>query len=324
MLILRGPVSISGDAPLPIDNLPTGNYVLAAEAPALPAIRGRVFRSDDGLISRRWAGISSLVAPPGIVHLAAGEKRGLVLAASGGLSIAMSIAKTGRLSDAERDEESASSAYERAISETEIAQARATLAIQREKVTDSREVRNLWLTYAGISWIGSSLEAMLFTPQPRLDKRAEDRWIVILPRASGWGGALRSAIFPGAGQRYMGHHTRANLFTTAIAAGAAGTLFAHENFLNARRDQLEAQLRLERVESEVDARAAREELRSAADRTDRMDIVQWSLAGATAGFYVWNILNAWGPGHSQPDHPVSLLTLPQAGGFYVCAQWSIR
>lgn len=135
---------------------------------------------------------------------------------------------------------------------------------------------------------------------------------------------MRSALVPGAGQRFMGQDRRGNFFLGATAILAAGALVAHDAFLEAHRDQAEAQQRFDRSEVEDQIRLARSELREAADDADNRNVIRWALVGATAGVYLWNVLDAFGLGNHMDVPNLAWSAAPSSDGVLVCATWSIR
>lgn len=322
-LAIRGPVTLSGAAPLPIGDLPEGEYELRADGFGLPAVRGRFVRAADGLERRAWAGPLTLLWPPGLTHIERGERRGWAFLGAATVAAVMAIDGQKSLWDAEDDRDRAIRDYERAISETEIKGARYELLLASQETEDYAEVRNLWLVYLGTSWLGAAAEAMLLTPQPTLSTVAEGEVLAVLPRPSRAGLALRSALVPGAGQRYMGRGKRANLFYLATAALAWGALGAHESFLDARRDQADAQRRFDEEENEEALAQARARLADAADRVDDKQILRWSLVGAAAAVYLWNLLDAFHLEGAPRSSGLTATGAPTADGALLCVSWRL-
>jgi len=323
-LALRGAVSLSGAAPLPIDALPPGEYGLRAEGPGLAAARGRFVRSLAGLEGRPWADATALGLPPGLLHLRRGEARGWSFLGAAAVSAGMAGRTQLSLRDAEKLRDRAALDYEQAVSEEQIRGARRRSLAAAQEVRDREEVRDLWLGILALSWAGAGLEALLLTPQPSLAPSADGGYVATLPRASRSKAAFRSLLVPGAGQRSMGREGRGSLFLTAIAGLGAGAVAAHDAFLEARREQSAAQRLFDEAEDEAALRAARASLERAAERTDDRNALRWALVGAAAGVYVWNVLDAFGLGTATGTGDLTWSLAPAAGGGFVCATWSVR
>ncbi len=321
---IRGPVSLSGSTPFSIAEIPAGDYRMTAGGPGLPVVRGRFACSKEGIVGREWSGASALLFPPGVVHATRGERRGMIFLSAGSGSATMSLLSESTVRQAQRQRDKALSAYRSAVSEADILDARLALDSADQKLKDYKEVRNLWLGYLAYTWIGSSVENLLLTPQPTYVASSQGEYVLKLPRAGPWQAAMRSILVPGAGQRYMGHDGRAGLFTAATAALGAGAILAHEGFLNARRAQAEAQSRYTNAETEDEMIQARGALQKAADRTDKRNLLQWSLAGSAAGVYLWNIVDAAGLGREAKSSAVELSLVPSSGGVLLGATWSFQ
>ncbi len=322
-LSVRGAVSVTGAAPLPLADLPVGEYELAADGPGLPAVRGRFALSPAGLSARPWVGPVALILPPGVMHLERGETRGWALAGAGIAGATMAVVSQAAIRNAEDKVDRTALSYAWAISEENIAAARRSLLAATQEREDQKEMRSLWLGYLGATWLGASLEALLLTPRPSFDASESGHYLVTLPRAGGARAALRSAIVPGGGQRYMGRSPRGNFFFTATAALAAASIAAHDAFLEARRDQAQAQRRFDDVERESELDGARRDLEQAAERVDDKNTLRWALVGATAGVYAWNVIDAFGLGQSARIPGLTWSVTPGPDGVLMCATWSM-
>lgn len=323
-IAIKGPVSLSGSTPFSIADIPVGEYRMTAEGPGLPAVRGRFACLKDGIVGHEWSGPSALLLPPGIVHTARGESRGMIFLSAGAGSATMSILSESTVREAQHERDKAFSAYSSAVSEADILDARLAVDSADQKLRDYKEVRNLWLGYLAYVWLGSSVENLFLTPQPTYVASSQGGYVLELPRAGPWEAAMRSVLIPGAGQRYMGHDRRAGLFTAATAALGAGAILAHEGFLNARRAQAEAQSRYTNAETESDMTQARAALQKAAERTDNRKLLQWSLAGSAAGVYLWNVIDAAGLGREAKSSAVELSLMPSSSGVLLGATWSFQ
>ena|GEM_PF-1230378 len=323
-LSLDGPVSVSGTGPLPITQLPVGEYRLTADHPAFPAVRGRFVRTEGDFVSRSWAGKMALLLPPGFVHLERGEKRGLCHLGACLTSVAMNVVSRDWIKDSEDQLTEATAAYHRAVSEREITATRSDRHLALQEKNDAEDINSLWLKYFALNWLAAGVESILFTPQPELTSGRNGVYTVSLPSSSGFKSAIMSSLVPGAGQRYMGHSKKSNFFFTATAALAAGAIFAQESYLEAKRDQADAQRRFYSARAEAELNLARQRLQKTADDTDDKNSIRWAFAGAAAGVYLWNIFDAFGLG-SQIDVPgLALSAAPASDGVYICASWSIR
>ncbi|MFH1144817.1 MAG: DUF5683 domain-containing protein [Candidatus Eisenbacteria bacterium] len=321
-LSLRGPLSVSGFGALPLAELPLGQYEMIAEGPGLPAIRGRLVRTREGLLGRSWAGPVAFLLPPGFVHLERGERRGWALMGAGFASAGMLVASQIAIKEAGNEEEQAAAAVRRAETDEERALARADLLRAGDEKADRMEVRNLWTAYLAATWMGAAIETAVLTPGPELSSPSPGHYRAVLPRAGGFKAALRSLVIPGGGQRYMGHPGRASIFFTAAATFAAATIAYQDAFLEARRDQAHAQSRFDAAGDDAALDAARADLAEATDRGDRRDVLRWVFAGATAGTYLWSIWDAFGLGQEAHSSALSWSALPRPDGVLICARWS--
>ncbi len=316
---LQGPAKLSGNTPLDLQDLPIGEYQLHARKPGLPFVRGRLLRMDQGFEQRPWAGSTALLLPPGILHVSRGERRGWVFLGGFALSASMAVTTHGRMSDAEDDRSRASQDLASAVSEDEIRNAWFSSEIATAAVKDHRESRNLWIIYSGATVLGAFLEAVVLTPGPNLRAQADGGYLISPPPTGRFRNSLRSALIPGSGQRFMGEERRANLFAAGVGSLAAGTIFAYSEFLDARTSQADAQRRYLSADTEEGIRRTRDALQDAARRTDRMEILSWSLASAAGVIYLWNVLDASGSGHRGGRVPVELSWNPDHEQFRVTA-----
>lgn len=322
---VRGPVSLSGAAPVPLAELPLGEYGLILGGPGRATHYGRFVRLDAGLQARRWATASALVHPPGLQHLRRGDGRGWLFLGAGTVSATVAAAQEAARRSAEGDGDEALRSYLAAVSPEAIQEARSRLldAVQEEE--DRRELRSLWLGYLAATWIGAGVEAWLLTPQPSLEIGGGGQYVVTVGRASGLQAGWRSLLVPGAGQRYAGHSGRGDFFLAATALLGAGAIGAQDAFLAARRDQAEAQRDFDAAETTAAVNQAHDQLQRAADRVDDRDALRWALVGATAGVYLWNVLDAFGStGRFESIPEFSWSVAPGPDGGYVCATWSVR
>jgi hypothetical protein len=309
-LSIQGAVSLSGNAPLSMAGFPAGEYRLSADGPGLAAARGRFVLTESGVRHRAWAGVGAFLLPPGIAHLERGESRGWALLGAGTISATMSLVTQASLERARNELRAA-------------APGSLELAAATEKRNDLEEVRSLWLGHLAVSWIGAGLEAVLFTPQPSFSSPDAGRTLVTLPRAGGAQAAARSVFMPGSGQRYLGHTGRANAFFTATSGLAAASIAAHDRYLQSRRAETGAQRRLDAAQDEAERSLARRALKDARNRTDNRNVVRWICAGAAAGAYLWNVLDALSLGESAKVAGLAWSAAPAPGGLLVCATWSM-
>jgi hypothetical protein len=319
---LSGPLSVSGDGPLPLDALPSGTYHFAASGPGLAAVQGRVVKSQERLRRVAWAAPTALAWPPGLLHLERGEQRGWGFLGAGLGAAVMCLVQEDQRRDAEDQLAQAERAYARAVSEQAIAAARRSLLAATRQRDDERELRTLWLGYFAATWLCAGIEAVLLTPQAQFSSTIPGQYVAALPRASGGAAALRALLVPGAGHRFLGRHRRGNFFFMTTAALAAGGLIAHQSFLDARRDQSAEQARFDAAVDPAEIAAARRELEEAADRVDRRNLIRWAIGGAAAAAYLWNVIDAFGLGRQAEVPALSLAASPSADGLRVGLTWS--
>jgi hypothetical protein len=323
-MAMGGEVSLAGTGALPLTGLPAGDYRFSAAGPGLPAVKGRLVRTEGGWQGRPWAGPGAFSMPPGFVQLERGERRGWTLLAAGVGSGTMAVISQAKVGDAKDERDRAELDYRWAVAEEAIEQAAWNLRAASQERDDRAEIRNLWTGYFALTWLGAGVEAVFLTPQPSLRLSDPDRYTAVLPRAGGLPAALRSALIPGGGQRYMGRDGRAGFFFTATAALAAATIVAQEAFLEARRDQAAAQHGFDIAEQPGEIDAARRKLERAAEKADDRNVLRWALAGATAGIYAWNVLDAARLGRQGEPSALTLSLSPGPEGAMICASWSIR
>jgi hypothetical protein len=325
-LRLDGPTRIAGATPLEVQTWPRGDYRLTVEWAGYASSRARL-RSDggQGLALRRWAGPAALLAPPGYPHMRGGEpERGVVLFAAGvtgGVGLAMTFNDAGEAEDLMA---LAQHAYDNAVSQEAITQARIALESASDRVDDERQMKLLWGGYTAYVWLGSALEAWLFTPSPSLQTTAPGRYTLSLPHAGAGGALWRSALVPGSGQRYLGRQFMSNLFSTGFLGCGAATLYTHDWYLEAERQQAYAQRRYDAAQTEAEAQRWRRELVTAADEADRRNVWRWGLLGATGAFYIWNLLDAGLAGSESAHHTdVAWMVLPNPDGVLAAVRWRL-
>jgi hypothetical protein len=243
---------------------------------------------------------------------------------AGTVGAAMSIVAHSAVRDGDDKVRKAEGTYRSARSESEILDARSAIAAATHERDDKVEVRRMWFGFLGAVWIGAAIESTLLTPQPAFRSNGAESVIVDCPRAGGARAALRSAVFPGGGQRYMGRDRRAAFFTTACAALGASSIVAHDRYLHARRDLSEARRSYLRAETESEIRQSRAGLQHAAREVDDKNFIRWALLGAAGGVYVWNVLDAYGVGRDARGSAPDLTAMPTADGFIVAARWSLE
>jgi len=324
-LSISGPISVSGNSPVPLEDLPYGEYGVTGRGLGLPAIRGRLLHTADGTHGMRWAPAASLLYPPGLVHLDRGEARGWVFGAAGGAAGAMAIISQSDVGGADEKVERAGLAHSSAVSEDAIFDARIDLAVALREKADEEEVRDLWRVFLAASWIGAGVESLFLTPQPKFSSGSPGEYVALFPQSSAWKAGMSSALVPGSGQRGMGRNKQANFFALSVAALAGATIVAHDNFLEARSRQAEAQLRLNGAELEEEIRVARRVLQFRADEVSDKSSIRWAVAGVTAGVYFWNVLDAMRLGDRSSATGLTISVSPAAdSGILAAASWELR
>jgi len=320
---VSGRVSLAGVTPLPLDDLPPGDYRIEARGRGTALARGRLVRESNSYAVMPSASAGALFMPPGILHMQQHETGRGLLFLGGGLSGAtMAVVNEVSRSDAEEDVDIAQKRYDLAITEEDITAARLNLEEAIDETDDEAEMRNLWALYGGVAWVGAAVEQWLLTPHATLDGKSN---ALHVPRAGGRQAGLRSALVPGAGQRYVGRSGRGNVFTMSIMGLGALTLVAHESYLGARRDQADAQRRYATATTQEDLERWRAKLEEAADDTDSKNTLQWAFVGLTAGAYVWNVVDAWFiGGRIGSEAPLDMSVIPRLDGVEASLTWRMH
>jgi hypothetical protein len=324
---VEGDVSLRGVTPLAVDELPPGSYRLTVGGYHMPRTQGRLVRALDGTLETdRLNGAGVMLLPPGAAHLRQkGERwRGGWLLLGGGATLTGTIVNFGRVSQAEDDLALAQRLYDRAVSEDDIRAARNAVLLSQQEVDDAKEMRTLWGVASLYLWVGAGLEAWALTPTPELATTADGNYRLANPPATRGGAVLRSVLLPGGGQRYLGQGNRANWFLVGVTGFTVGALVAHDEFLERRREQEEAQLRFAQATTPEEVDRWRNELESRHGSTQDMQIVQWTLAGLAAGVYVWNVLDAATLVRSSgAPNTFSLSVAPTPSGATAALHWRL-
>ena len=192
-------------------------------------------------------------------------------------------------------------------------------------------MRDLWAAYLAVTWASASFEAWL-TPRPTLHRHANGDYLLSMPRVTSWQAIWRSALVPGAGQRYLGRNTRANVTAFLTYGLTAGGLIAYDALLDARRDRDEAQRRYDQAVTTTQLERRRGVLDAAsADANDR-NTWRWSLLGAAAAVHLWSILDAWQvasysgsspSGQAEPSSDLSFQIAPEPSGMRAALAWRL-
>lgn len=325
-LMIRGPLTVSGETPLEIEDLPAGRYRLRFDGWGVSTGRASITMGRDGTIeSGRLHGAGSLLMPPGVAALEGGFKaRGLLLLGMGSGGLVGAILKEKDRLTARDDYKRALDAYDRATSPEEARRQRLRALSTHDLEQDEAEVRTLWGIYFGSLWIGSALEAWLLTPSASFDRSGDGTYQVEVPSASGAFAGLRSALVPGAGQRALGHEGRGNRFMLAVGVLGAASILSHDSFLDARRDQRDYQRRYDAATSDEEISRLSRDLRKASDRADDWNWVRWSLVALTGGMHLWNIVDAVGLGQSESKPgSVKLSVIPAKAGLELGLVWGV-
>jgi hypothetical protein len=320
---VSGRVGLAGVTPLPLDDLPPGEYRIEARGRGTTLARGRLVRDSNSFTVKPSASAIALLLPPGIVHVQQHETgRGLLFLGGGLAGATMTVVNEVSRSDAQGNVDIAQKLYELAVTEDDIIAARLALEHAMDETDDETEMRNLWLLYGGAAWVGAAVEQWLLTPHATLDAKSG---ALNVPHAGGPAAALRSALVPGAGQRYVGRSGRGNLLLTSVMGLGAFTLVAHESYLGARRDQTDAQRRYIAATTEEDLNHWRAKLEDAANDADSKNTLQWAFVGLTAGAYVWNVVDAWFiGGRIGSDAPVDMSVIPRLDGVEASLTWRMH
>ena len=320
---VSGQVGLAGVAPLPLDDLPPGSYRLEAQGRGTALARGRLVREAGAFAVMPSVSAYAILLPPGIIHLQQNETgRGLLFLGAGLAGGTMAVINEVSRSDAEEDVDRAQERYDDAVAEEDIVNARLDLESAQDEADDEAEMRNLWAIYGGVTWVGAAVEQWLLTPHATLDANAS---ALRIPRAGGPRAGFLSALVPGSGQRYVGRSSRGNLFTMGIMGLGAVTLVAHESYLDARRDQAEAQRHYDAATNEDSIDRWQDELEDTADTADSRNTLQWACAAVTAGVYIWNVFDAWFVGErTGSETHLDMSVLPAPDGVQATLTWRMH
>lgn len=320
---VSGRVGLAGVTPLPLDDLPPGEYRIEARGRGTTLARGRLVRDSNSYMVKPSASAIALLLPPGILHVQQHETgRGLLFLGGGLAGATMTVVNEVSRSDAQGNVDIAQKLYELAVTEDDIVAARLALEHAMDETDDETEMRNLWLLYGGAAWVGAAVEQWLLTPHATLDAKSG---ALNVPHAGGPAAALRSALVPGAGQRYVGRSGRGNLLLTSVMGLGAFTLVAHESYLGARRDQTDAQRRYIAATTEEDLNHWRAKLEDAANDADSKNTLQWAFVGLTAGAYLWNVVDAWFiGGRTGSEAPLDMSVVPRLDGVEASLTWRMH
>lgn len=323
---IEGPITLSGTTPFPLEGLPSGTYRLDAQGPGTGWVTGSVHLDPAGGVHpKSRLSAAALLLPPGVAHLEQdGGWRGWIFLGGGAVSAAGLVVQESSRRDAASDVNAATVAYRRAVTEDAVRTAGFRLERALDTRADDEEMRNLWAGYLASVWIGAALEEWLFTPGVTLAGDGAGGYTLDLPRAGAVAAGFRSALVPGSGQRYLGHGARGNLFSAAVLALGAGTVLAQDRFLDARTEQRDLQRRYDAAVTQEEIRLWRNRLEDASGRTRDRSRLRWVAFGATAGVYLWNVLDAVTTGRSSGEAPeLQLSVLPEAGGFRTGITWRL-
>jgi hypothetical protein len=320
---VSGRVGLAGVTPLPLDDLPPGDYRLEARGRGTVLARGRLVRESNAFAVIPAASATALFLPPGILHMQQHETgRGLLFLGGGLAGATMAVVNEVSRSDAQEDVDIAQQRYDMAVSEEDITAARLNLESARDETDDEAEMRNLWALYGGAVWVGAAVEQWLLTPHATLNSKSD---ALEVPRAGGAPAAIRSLFVPGSGQRYVGRSGRGNVFTISVMGLGAMTLIAHESYLAASRDQADAQRRYAAATTEEDLNRWQSNLENAADDADSKNTLQWAFVGLTAGAYIWNVVDAWFIGERiGSESPLDMSVLPRSDGVEASLTWRMH
>ena len=323
---LEGKVHISGTTQVPLDDLQQGSYRLFASGPGLDHSLARFSFDPGGEVSTHpYTNGLSLLWPPGLGHRRQGSSsRGLIFASSFLGGLAGTTVAHFDVRDAKDDQELAQSRYDGATNPTEAAIAREALLSASQEVDDDQEVLTLWALYSGAAWAGAAVETWLLTPRPQVRDAGGGRYVLSIPRASSASAALRSALVPGSGQRFLGHEGRGSLFTGLVSVFSAGAIIAHRSYLSAARDQERTQRLLDEAETETAIVELTGQLLDAQDKTRDRDRIRLALGGTAVVTYLWNVIDAAVMGQDKADlRRFSWNVSPTWDGLLASVSWRI-
>jgi hypothetical protein len=328
-LRLDGRTTLAGTAPLPTETLPRGDYRLTVDCLGFAAAKARLRCSDEHqLTATAPTSPLAIIVPPGFALMRRGETgRGLIELSAGAVGGVETVRKFGDVENARDDVAAANLLYEHAVSEQDILQAGLVLDAATDAEHDAETMRSLWLGYTAVVWVGSAVEAIWLTPRPTLTSGGDGRYVLSVPRAEGWQAGWRSAVFPGAGQQYLGRNGTANGFAAAVLGLAAGSIAAYESYLDAARDRDNALRRYNASATESELNLWARSVRDARSKMNDRNVLRWSLIGLTGAAYVWNVVDAVIVGDRAAKHRDDLVAwsiVPTAGGVQTSLVWRMR
>lgn len=294
---ILGPMSIRGRDVIDIPVLPDGVYRVEADGMGLASLRTRFEIDRGGLRPVGWSGPTSMLMPPGLDHLQKGESRGwfhLLSGAIGGAFLYKAVDDYGDAADGSPAK------------------------------TDARTIRNLWTTYFATSWISASLESWLLTPEGS-SRRQNGDWTFSVPRADRWDLTFRSVLVPGAGQRFVGRDTRANMFTTLFAVSAAAAITTQDLYLESRRERTALLSQLGNAADETERAALNAQLDDAESDVDSKALIRWIAVSTTAYVYLWNVFDAFSIGRqAERSAGPQMVASPTQDGVALSLSWSFH
>ena len=278
-LHLDGPVKVTGTSPLLIEEPLRGYYLLTATKPGFATQRARIYFPEGGGSARpaggsTVSGVGGVVRTlllPGAAQWASGERgHGLMLLASEAWALGWVI-------KSESDYRAGLSALEQAgarqaasggtILDPE-AQAQLQVDVQQaqDRVDDARAARKRWFLVAGAAWGYSVLDQLVLRGSLDVQPAGLDTLHIRMRYVSRSEAVLRSAVIPGSGQAYAGHHGRGGWFTLLGTAALSLALSGEQHLDRTLSEQAEAQVRYDALGA---AGASQDRLNQARDDLER-------------------------------------------------------
>ena len=308
--VLTGPGRFQGPLPLTVPAELQGEYWIDVTAPGYEAQRARVLFPGSGAPlevipgSRPGGGSSTARAFlwPGLANLSSDDPdpvRGYGLAFAGGVGVTGLVASELRRRNAADDAALAPTPPGNLAAETA---ARINAAKAEGTESAATSARTDWAFFMAGAWGASLVDSYLFEPGGAPTADLTEVTFDLEPHSRGQA-MLRSALIPGFGQVYAGREGAAAVAFYGTVGSLTGLLMA-EHAYEESVDQLSA---LEDLYEDPGAdpealgmvrQAIDEQVTSADDRRQVRNI----LAGITAGFWLWNVVDA-GLGTRPPSPP---------------------
>jgi hypothetical protein len=243
LLVLKGDAKISGVSPLRVPGPATGDYWLIAEGRGFEKQRGRVsIRLDEegsrivgqGALPPQQNFMRSLLFP-GYAQFRYGEAgRGILMTAAAVASLVFIVEAQDDLWEEGDEKDAIESELARTTNSADRTRLQNDLREAEEEESLARAERNLFLFSTAGVWGVSMVDAMLFSPRFDVSAANESTIEIEMRTRSRSAALVRSAVFPGLGQQYNGHSTKAIFIAAGGVLGSAFFLWQQQDYLQAQ------------------------------------------------------------------------------------------